>query len=333
MSTPFQDQLSAYLDGELDAAEAARLEAELRVNPTLRAELEALREWVAFVRSTGRIEAPPSFHGRVMARVAAEAAPAPWWAWLRRPLGVPIEGVAVALAAAAVLVVSMPEAPPEQPETSAAPVASVPAKASEPEDPAVGPPPEPVLGSRDREGDADAAARVGSAAQVASAGSNPRAARGAAASSGAAPVAPPPLAKDPGGPERAGIATAEEPALQGTSEALAPAIPPRHQVKVYAEGASVLAALQRTAARYRGEVRDSAGTVVRTGTQSADVATYRIRIPASALQDFYRDLQQMAVEVHAEDLRAGDFAETLEVEITVVLLGPARLGSESGEAQ
>ena len=47
--------LSAYLDDQLDAGDRARLEAQLAIDPALRAELEALRHTVVLVRSRSRV--------------------------------------------------------------------------------------------------------------------------------------------------------------------------------------------------------------------------------------------------------------------------------------
>ena len=53
--------LSAYLDGALTEGEAAALETRLRADAALRADLAALRQTVALVRSLPRLAAPRSF--------------------------------------------------------------------------------------------------------------------------------------------------------------------------------------------------------------------------------------------------------------------------------
>lgn len=53
--------LSAYLDSALTEGEAAALEARLRADTALRADLDALRQTVALVRSLPRLAAPRSF--------------------------------------------------------------------------------------------------------------------------------------------------------------------------------------------------------------------------------------------------------------------------------
>lgn len=125
---PHHDQLSAYLDGELEPDEIDRVEAELRANPALRAELDELREVAAFLREAGPARAPADFHARVLAAVEAEAPQQTWWAWLRRPFGLPLEGLAVAAAAAAVLWIALPapEPAPSSDKAAAQPTAAGP---------------------------------------------------------------------------------------------------------------------------------------------------------------------------------------------------------------
>src|SRR5687768_10903156 len=102
--TPNGESLSAWLDGEIDPAEAAELEAELARDPALKAELESLESVVRLLRDEGPAQAPLGFHHRVMARVEEEHPERPsWWSWLRRPFGVPLEGWAIGLAAAVAL--------------------------------------------------------------------------------------------------------------------------------------------------------------------------------------------------------------------------------------
>ena len=72
-----REQLSAYLDGELDAASRRAVEDALAAHPELRAELDALLRTAGLVRSMPRVAAPTGFASRVAAAIAAEAAPAP----------------------------------------------------------------------------------------------------------------------------------------------------------------------------------------------------------------------------------------------------------------
>src|SRR5688572_12353744 len=111
------ERLSAWLDGEIDPAEAAELEAELARDPALKAELDSLETVVRLLRDEGPSQAPLGFHHRVMARVEQEHPVRPsWWAWLRRPLGVPLEGWAIGLAAAVALLLVLPSKSPPAPE-------------------------------------------------------------------------------------------------------------------------------------------------------------------------------------------------------------------------
>lgn len=114
--------LSAWLDGELSEEAQARLEEELARNPQRKADLDELESVVAFVRAQGPAHAPPDFTARLLQRIDQEEAPrSRSWrdgsgdggrrgVWWRRPLGIPLEGWAVGLAAAAaVLLIVLPD--------------------------------------------------------------------------------------------------------------------------------------------------------------------------------------------------------------------------------
>ncbi len=83
------EQLSAYLDGQLPPAEAARLEARLNANPALQAALDELRQTRGLLRRAPRRRAPRNF--TLTPRMAGLRPPA--------PRGVPILSWASALAA------------------------------------------------------------------------------------------------------------------------------------------------------------------------------------------------------------------------------------------
>ena len=101
--------LSAYLDGELSEVESAEVEQQLQSDHEMRQDLETLRDVVSFLQTHGPVKAPPSFFHDVLEAVEQEPMPqAWWWAWLRKPFGLPIEGLAVAVAAAVVLFVAWP---------------------------------------------------------------------------------------------------------------------------------------------------------------------------------------------------------------------------------
>ncbi len=111
------EDASAWLDGELPDDEMAAFEAELERNATLRAELDELREVSDWLAAEGPAEAPPDFASRVLARVEEDHPSVPsWLAWLRRPFGLPLEGVVLALSAAVVLLLVLPRSgePPEE---------------------------------------------------------------------------------------------------------------------------------------------------------------------------------------------------------------------------
>lgn len=141
------EHLSAWLDGELDEAEAAELEAELARDPELRAELASLESVVHLFRSEAPAPAPLGFDRRVMARIDEEFPESPsWWSRLRRPGGIPLEGWVLGLAAAAALLLVLPirnpgadEAAPALKELSPAAV-----ELPRPQDPVV--PSTPVAG-------------------------------------------------------------------------------------------------------------------------------------------------------------------------------------------
>lgn len=62
-------QLTAYLDGELDSAEAARLEARLSRDPALRARADRLRRAIAAVEALPAPEASTALRRKVLAAV------------------------------------------------------------------------------------------------------------------------------------------------------------------------------------------------------------------------------------------------------------------------
>jgi anti-sigma factor RsiW len=69
MSTVTTDELSAYIDGDLDDASRARVDAALAADPALRTELDELRAMIGDL-AMPEIAAPAGLLGRVMADVA-----------------------------------------------------------------------------------------------------------------------------------------------------------------------------------------------------------------------------------------------------------------------
>ena len=106
-------RLTAYMDGELSAADVALLERELQVDEALATELLTLQRAVALVREHGRIAAPDDFHARLMAETDDLAVPVALSNWRRRPFGIPIQALALAALALLVIFVALPEAPTE----------------------------------------------------------------------------------------------------------------------------------------------------------------------------------------------------------------------------
>lgn len=70
------DRLSAYLEGELDAAQAAELEARLEKDPALAAALDAVSEVLVALRGFDEVDPPQGYTERLRTRLA-EARPAP----------------------------------------------------------------------------------------------------------------------------------------------------------------------------------------------------------------------------------------------------------------
>lgn len=97
-----RNRLSAYLDGELTAAETAEVELALERSASLRAELDAMRSAVDLVRRAGPLRAPPGLLAKVQRQVAKEPLDVGWRRWVPR---VRVEVAMVAMAAAVVLVV------------------------------------------------------------------------------------------------------------------------------------------------------------------------------------------------------------------------------------
>ncbi len=95
-----RNRLSAYLDGELSAAEAREVEAALAHDPALRSELEDLREAIELLHDGGLVEPPAGFADRLASRLDAEPMPVGWRRWVRN-----IRPETLMLAAAALLVV------------------------------------------------------------------------------------------------------------------------------------------------------------------------------------------------------------------------------------
>ncbi|MCX4240926.1 anti-sigma factor family protein [Paraliomyxa miuraensis] len=63
------ERMTAYLDAELPADEAAEFEEQLALDPEARSEVEMLRKMMSLVSSLPEVEAPPDFAEKVSRRV------------------------------------------------------------------------------------------------------------------------------------------------------------------------------------------------------------------------------------------------------------------------
>ncbi len=103
MTHPLEENLTAYIDGELSPADAAAMEAALKEDSGLRAMEAALRGAVVATRQLSHPAPSPALAKSVMALL--EEAPPAWW----RPWLTPVRlGPLVALAAAVVVILSRP---------------------------------------------------------------------------------------------------------------------------------------------------------------------------------------------------------------------------------
>lgn len=105
------ETLSAYLDRELSAAEAERLEVHLRDCRSCRAHLDSLRRVVIGLHAVERVEAPPLLASEVRRRVALEPRRKGLAAWVdrleKRLAGLPLDSTTFTLAAVIVALAAM----------------------------------------------------------------------------------------------------------------------------------------------------------------------------------------------------------------------------------
>ena len=77
MATPKESSaelMSAYIDAELDAAEAEAFESFLAETPEAQKELEDLRKMVELVGALQRVQAPPDFYEKLSRKLRRRAA-------------------------------------------------------------------------------------------------------------------------------------------------------------------------------------------------------------------------------------------------------------------
>ncbi len=292
MSTaPADERLSAYLDGELTDEEVEHLEADLARDAALQAELSRLRAVVAFLHDEGPVRAPLGFHSAVMARIDEEhPVRAPWWAWMRRPFGMPVEGLAVAAVALLVLaVVGWPvgEAPPEgeapvwrdvPAEPDAAP-AAVKAPKTESAEEAVPEPPRPAPQTKSE-----------------------------ASTKEVSPVEPAATDKGAGVDEE----PAPTPDLTGRSV-------PKGYV-VVTEDVGALRTLLAVVGKLGGTVTTAAGQPVASATMASSSESFSITVPSAALAAFESELTKLGMLQRDFDDKLY-YGEEVSVAVTLQLAG------------
>ena len=106
-----EQELTRWLDGEMNAAEIASFEARLQTNPALHAEAESLRQLCADVKAhfpkVADVSHPDFFNSQIMERISEldraetrkQDQKSPWLAWFRMPW------LALAGAAAVLLII------------------------------------------------------------------------------------------------------------------------------------------------------------------------------------------------------------------------------------
>jgi hypothetical protein len=304
--SPANDDLSAYLDGELPPEASARVQRALASDPVLVVELEQLRLVRSMLSKHGRVDAPFGFKARVLAAVADEPAPTSTWkTWLRRPFGIPVEGFAVALAALLVVVVvgnreqagdGAPLNNFEAPIPAGEQVIVNPERDAARAQQGLSPIPASEIAApfSVNEGETDnvTSGFVGERLEGISVPSS-----GILAPDIGRPVAPEPTTVGVVEPspapvaKQSGTADDDAPALFGASY--------RYQVSTSDPDAATQ--LLRLAGRYRGRVLDSSGRQV-TATQS-DSGSYRVQVPAEHLAEFGSALRALGSVVERPDDR------------------------------
>lgn len=299
------ENLSAFLDGELTAVEIAEIEAELSADPAVRAELEALESVVDFVRSNGPLEAPMGFADAVFARVDKEAAPTGGTlVWLRRPMGIPLEALAVAAAAVFVLVFALNNG---DDATGASTVREV----FEPAEVA-----SPAIQVEVEEQQADGIAQVEEVVpRDWEAASKPRP-KARPKPSAAVPPAP---TVTTGEVERyqskglLGSGTTEEGEAEGAKPVLS-VVP--YRFTLHSENSDVLKQLDRLARRHGGELQTSTGTTFQASTMSAGTTRVFVAIPNTQLSAFTSDMRKLG-ETASESTRTFYPGDQVKMQIDV----------------
>ncbi len=315
MTTPFANaDLSAYLDGELNDTEVADLEALLQEDAELRAELATLEEATDFFRTHAPARAPDNFVANVLALVELEPVPAnnvaAWW---RRPMGMPIEGVAVAAAALLVLGVTLNFQGAGDLDQLEAPAAMAVADKSDSSDPAVAV-------------QKDKSVELAQAPGVASDAAPSRAAGAAAGLDSAATGG---LAK-----EAIKIGTDAYGEYGGDEKAAPtkPAVRSYYNYTVTTDDPAVMAGLLRAAVKHRGRVeRENGQSVDGSSMDGQDNGSFFVHIPAAELATFGEELRSLGTvsQAPAPDWYASEMAK---VRVDVRLIGAGGTDVESKDA-
>lgn len=328
---PTNDQLSAFLDGELDETEAASLEAALEADADLRAELEKLRGVQRLLRTHGPARAPEGFAQRVIAAAEAEGdnvVAGPWW---RRPFGIPVEGVLVAAAAALVLIVALPRATETSERT--APAAAVEKKAETEKE-----------GVADAEIDDDAVADAQGQADPTALGAKGTGQGGGGTVAPAPKEAPTkkapetPATKelgtkgttadqgvgeaDPGSTDNA--ATPEGSPAVGSADPIDPVMASAGMTaQLYTDNEEILGQIQAAVSRYGGVIRDANGKVVKTGLLVDSETWLILDVPTDRVSELTKALAALDVSVETTDSNKLVAGGTMKLPLRVLLTGNA----------
>ncbi|MED5371076.1 MAG: hypothetical protein VX899_08695 [Myxococcota bacterium] len=297
-----------YLDGELSPAQASAFEAELARDPALKAQVESLQSVVELLHREGPVKAPQGFHERVMAELATEPMPqVGLWDRVRSFFrSLPMETVAMAVAAAIVLVLvgrlvpTGVEEPAPSPMTTEGEALTQTERAPEQEAEAPASPTEPAVA--DLEPETEKAAEKDpfmEVAKVLEPGPAEQAAGRAAPSDAVAT-----LDLEPAAPEADAVQKATGPEL-GAKEAIPATDPPQvdigshlnaavaYQVKV--GEAAALRNIATLAERHGGRAYNATtGKALRPADfDNASAVQVQVRIPPAQLAAFASDLQRV----------------------------------------
>ena len=284
MSTRFADErLSAYLDGELSSTEAQSFEQQLERDPELRSEVEAFEAAAKLLREHGPVRAPAGFHARVLDAVRDEPLRPPWWSWLRRPFGLPMEGLLVAAAAVVVLWVALPE-PTSTPLSDAVDPGAARIDWADPEPVAEPKAPEALAPAAEAPAALD---KPKTSPKKAPSKKVMTPSKGAPASSRA------PLKQRDAtdGAKVKGLPDVGVAGGQGTGETESPKLVGGHNFRVTTSDPEAQFALQRIASRYQSIATNPDGTrLAGTELASGGGLTAVIQLPHDSLAAFERDL-------------------------------------------